>query len=167
MELYQKHNINPLGGCLPALIQIPVTIALFAALRQISNYHIENQSVEAFLWIKNIWAPDSPILDIYGKPITLGSTDWNGLFILPFLAGITSYYQSKLMTGGQTEEQSDRMKGFNSIMPIMSIWFTSMYTAAFAIYWVSSNMFQIVQMLILNKSRKRREKLGEEGKKKD
>ena len=53
-------------------------------------------------------------------------------------------------------------------MPIMSIWFTSMYTAAFAIYWVSSNMFQIVQMLILNKKAEKEEKkLGEEGKKKD
>lgn len=151
MELYRKHNVNPLGGCLPLLIQLPVTFALFAALRQISNFHIQNQSVEAFLWIKNIWAPDSPILDIYGKTVTLGSAEWNGLFILPFLAGITSFYQSKLMSAQQSGQQSEQMKGFNTIMPLMSIWFTSMYTAAFALYWVSSNTFQIVQTLILNR----------------
>lgn len=151
MELYREHNINPLGGCLPLLIQLPVTIALFAALRQISNFHVQNQSVEAFLWIKNIWAPDSPILDIYGKTISLGSSNWNGLFILPFLAGLTSFYQSKLMSAQQSGGQSEQMKGFNTIMPLMSVWFTSMYTAAFALYWVTSNIFQIVQMLVLNK----------------
>ncbi|NMA95060.1 MAG: YidC/Oxa1 family membrane protein insertase [Clostridiales bacterium] len=152
MELYKKHGVNPLGGCLPLLLQMPVTIALFAALRQISNFHVANQTIERFLWIKNIWAPDSPILDVTGKSISLGSSSWNGLFILPALSGITSYYQTQLMNaqqGGQKKE--GQMSGMSKIMPIMSIWFTSMYTAAFALYWVASNVFQIAQMLILDK----------------
>ena len=157
MQLYEKHGVNPLGGCfggcLPLLIQMPVTFALFGALRRISNFHIQKQSVEAFLWIKNIWAPDSPFVDIYGKTLSLGSTGWNGLFILPFLAGITSFYQSKLMSAQQPSGQEDNMKGFNTIMPIMFIWITATSTASFAIYWVTSNLFQIAQMIILNRKK--------------
>src|SRR5699024_10044351 len=163
MEVYTKNNISPLGGCLPLLIQLPVTFALFAALRQISNFHIQQQSVDAFLWIKNIWSPDSPIVNMFGESINLGSSGWNGLFILPVLSGITSYYQSKLMSAQQAGDQNQQMSTMTKIMPLMSVWFTTMYTAAFAIYWVSSNLFQIAQMLILDRmSEKEEENLAKE-----
>lgn len=167
MQLYEKHGINPLGGCfggcLPLLIQIPVTFALYAALRQISNYHIERQSVEAFLWIKNIWAPDSPFVDIYGKSLPLGSKNWNGLFILPLIAGITSFYQTKLMSDQQPSSQEENpMKGFNTIMPIMFTFITATTTASFGIYWVTSNLFQIAQILILNRKKEKKEEEMEE-----
>ena len=151
MELYQKNKINPLGGCLPLLIQMPLFFALFAALKQISDFHVQQKSIESFLWIRNIWVADSPFVDLYGKSIPLFSANWNGLFILPILAGITSYYQMKLSSPQSSSKQKDQMAGFSIIMPLMSVWFCSMYTASFAIYWVASNIFQIVQQLLYNK----------------
>lgn len=148
LELYQENKINPFGGCLPMLIQMPVFFALFAALQAISNDQIAKNAVESFLWLKNLWAPDSPIKDIMGKAIAFSFTEGNGYFILPVLAGLTSYYQIKLTTPSGGDNQ---MKGFNTVFPLLSVWFCSMYTAAFAIYWVTANVFQIIQQAIYNR----------------
>jgi len=232
-ELYQKHGVNPLGGCLPLLIQIPIFFALFAALRQISSMELGGflidaikhydpsivpvldeiiKAVEAssavkqkmvdiipqlfirtdlpiveqmkevagaenvsllletiknisnkdiysflnaqygaykFLWIKNVWIADSPLVSVVGRPIDLLSGEWNGLFILPILAGITSYYQAKLTNASTSNQQTG---GFAAIFPILSVWFTAMYTAAFGVYWVTNNIFQIVQQIIYNRT---------------
>ncbi|NLB90851.1 MAG: YidC/Oxa1 family membrane protein insertase, partial [Clostridiales bacterium] len=71
MELYKKENVSMFSGCLPLLITMPILFAMFAALRMISNEQIANQAFhliatgtapkfESWLWIKNIWMPDSP-----------------------------------------------------------------------------------------------------------
>lgn len=101
-----------------------------------------------FLWIKNIWIADSPFMSVSGRGIDFLTNGYNGLFILPILAGLTSYYQTKLTNPSSGSEQT---KGFTAIFPIMSVWFTSMYTAAFAVYWVTSNIFQIVQQTLYNR----------------
>jgi YidC/Oxa1 family membrane protein insertase len=149
MELYQKHQVNPMGGCLPMLLQMPLFFALFAALRSISDEMTANKVVDGFLWIRNIWQPDSPLKNSIGETIALFGKDFNGLFILPLLAGVTSYYQMKLTQPKDSGNQ--QMKGFATVMPLMSVWFCIMYTASFAIYWVTSNLFQIVQQLIFKK----------------
>ncbi|NLB42008.1 MAG: YidC/Oxa1 family membrane protein insertase [Clostridiales bacterium] len=149
MELYKEHQVSPMGGCLPMLIQMPLFFAMFAALRSISDREVAMGSVNAFLWIRNIWQPDSPLKDITGASIGLFGQGFNGLFILPLLAGVTSYYQMKLT---QPKGGNQQMKGFSTIMPLMSVWFCTMYTASFAIYWVTANIFQIAQSLILKKN---------------
>lgn len=155
MDLYKTHGASPFGGCLPMLIQMPLFFALFAALRSISDAAVLSNMVDPFLWIKNIWQPDSPLvnftgekLDVFTNFALIGRS--NGYFILPVLAGITSYYQMRYAnpSGGAANEQ---MKGFSKIFPLMSVWFCAMYTAAFAIYWVTANIFQIVQNLLLVK----------------
>lgn len=150
MELYQKYQINPMGGCLPMLLQMPLFFALFAALNTISAREVANGSIQSFLWIKNIWYPDSPLKSLTGQAIALFGQGFNGLFILPVLAGVTSYYQMKL-TQPKDSEANQQMKGFSTIMPLMSVWFCIMYTASFAIYWVTANLFQIVQQLIMQR----------------
>ena len=238
MELYQKHGVNPMGGCLPMLLQLPLMFAMFAALRAISSVQLQEfyvnlindsnstigpvlddfvnkivnssaikqnigdvftslfsnpnnerligqlnevvgsanvttvidsiknisttqaldflksqESSLGFLWIKNVWIADSPVKDIIGRSIPFMESGWggawNGLFILSALAGITSYFQMKLTAPAGGENQ--QTKGMGTIMPIMSVWFTSMYTSAFSIYWVTNNLFQIVQQLIYNR----------------
>ena len=101
-----------------------------------------------FLWIKNVWVADSPLKNIVGVKIPFLAEGWNGLFILSAVAGITSYYQMKLTTPQGDNQQA---AGMSTIMPLMSVWFTSMYTSAFSLYWVTSNIFQIVQQLIYNR----------------
>jgi len=149
MELYQKHQINPLGGCLPMLLQMPLFFALFAALRAIAEGAVKNGTVSAFLWIRNIWHPDSPLINSANQKIAPFGPGFNGLFILAVLAGVTSYFQIKLSQPKDSSNQ--QMKGFAAIMPLMSVWFCVQYSAASAIYWVTSNVFQIVQQLILRK----------------
>lgn len=148
MELYQQHKANPLGGCLPMLIQLPLMFAMFAALNSISSAAVQSNLVDPFLWIKNIWQADSPLKNITGAAIPFFSPGYNGLFILPILAGVTSYYQMKLTTPKGGNQQ---MKGFTAMMPLMSVWFCTMYTASFAIYWVTANIFQIAQQIIMVK----------------
>ncbi len=149
MELYQKHQINPLGGCLPMLLQVPLFFALFAALRSISDNPAIASIPAPFLWIKNIWYPDSPLINMAGEKIALFGPGFNGLFILAILAGVTSYYQISLSQ--PKNNPNDQMKSFGIIMPLMSVWFCVQYTASFAIYWVTSNLFQIVQQFLLKR----------------
>ena len=116
---------------------------------QALNFLNMSDSGIKFLWIKNVWIADSPLKDIIGRSIPFmqgGLTGpWNGMFILSALAGATSYLQMKLTAPPGDNPQT---KGMSAIMPLMSVWFTSMYTSAFSIYWVTSNVFQIAQQLI-------------------
>ena len=69
-ELYRKEHINPLSGCLPMLVSLPVLFAMFAAMRMVANTELAKQTLdlistgtqnnEAWLWVKNLWMPDSP-----------------------------------------------------------------------------------------------------------
>ncbi|MDI9513319.1 MAG: YidC/Oxa1 family membrane protein insertase [Clostridiales bacterium] len=148
LELYQKHKVNPLGGCLPMLLTLPLMFAMFAALRAISDAAIADQIQESFLWMKNVWSPDSPVKNIVNESIPFFGPNYNGLFILPILAGVTSYLHMKM---SQPKGGNQQMKGFTAIMPFMSVWFCSMYTASFALYWVTSNIYQMVQQYITDR----------------
>ena len=73
-ELYRKEHINPLSGCLPMLLSFPILIAMFGAMRMAANIEMVKQTVdllvnnalpnESWLWVKNLWMPDSPFASI-------------------------------------------------------------------------------------------------------
>lgn len=149
LELYQQHKINPFGGCLPMLIQLPIFFALFAAMGAISDDQIAKGAVEPFLWIKNIWIADRPNIHFETKEaIAMFAQGANGLFILPILAGITSFFQMKLTSA---QSSGDQMKGFAAVFPLISVWFCYMSASSFATYWVTSNLFQIIQQVLYNR----------------
>ncbi|QUH19351.1 YidC/Oxa1 family membrane protein insertase [Alkaliphilus sp. B6464] len=137
MELYKEHNISPFGGCLPLLIQFPIIIGLFAALREPGIYVFESQAAyeainTSFLWLSNLSKPD-PYL-------------WG----LPLLAGLTTYLSSVTMTAkGATADQSQKIMTY--FMPIMIFWWGKSFPAGLTLYWVVSNVFQIVQQLIIRR----------------
>jgi len=128
MELYQKEKVNPAGGCLPLLIQFPVLIALFQVLRMPEKYVFTPEvyaTVEkSFLWLKDLSNPDS-------------------LYILPILAAVTTYYQSKMMNTGNV--QNAQQNTMTIVMPLMIGWFSLKFPSGLALYWVLSNLFQIAQ----------------------
>lgn len=124
IKLYQKNNINPMGGCLPLLIQFPFIIALF---RVFQSYDFSNAS---FLWIKDLGAPDS-------------------LYILPILAAVTTFLSTKISTPKEAKNQNSSML---IIMPIMIGWMAMKFPAGLAIYWVVSNIFQMVQQFLIMRS---------------
>jgi YidC/Oxa1 family membrane protein insertase len=123
MGLFQKHGVNPLAGCFPILIQMPILIAFYHAIMRTEA--ISDPS-NTFLWF------------------ALANTD----YILPFLAGITTFIQQKIMMAG-TADTNPQMAMMLWIMPIMIIVFAFMFPAALALYWVVGNIFMIVQTYLI------------------
>ncbi|GGK33731.1 membrane protein insertase MisCA [Caldalkalibacillus thermarum] len=117
LKLFQKHNVNPLAGCLPVLIQMPILIAFYHAIMR--NEHIASHS---FLWLPDLGNPDP-------------------FYILPVLAGLTTYLQQKMM-GMQNNPQVQILM---VILPIMIGLFAIYFPSALSLYWVIGNLFTIVQ----------------------
>jgi YidC/Oxa1 family membrane protein insertase len=136
MELYKLHKVNPLGGCLPLLIQFPVLISIFAVLRN----------------------PDIMIDAIPGfSPLFLGLIDLNvpdmlAPFIpgaIPLLAGLTTYVQTKQSTAGQPA--AGGMGAMTVMMPFMIVFFSFNLPAGLPLYWLVGNVFSIGQHYILTR----------------
>lgn len=141
MEFYKENNYNPMSGCLVLIIQLPIILAFFAVLRDPITYVFKSEAVyqalnKNFFWIPNLEEPD---------PLRWG---------LPLLAAVTTYLQTKLMTGNiQADPQtqaSQRTMGI--MMPLFIFWAASSFPAGLALYWVIGNIFQILQQLIINRS---------------
>ena len=123
MELYKEHKVNPLGGCLPILVQLPILIALFGVLR---NGIIPKDS--SFLWLK-LSVPDP-------------------FYVLPVLNGAVSFFQQKLMGSADSNPQ---MKNMMYIFPIMMIMFSVKMPSGLQLYWLTSSILAVVQQYFIMK----------------
>jgi len=124
MELYQKEKINPLGGCLPILIQMPVFIALYWALME--SVELRHSS---FLWLK-----DLSVMDPY--------------YILPIVMGASMWFQQKMNPTPPDPMQAKVMAWMPFIFTFFFLWFP----AGLVIYWVSNNVMSIAQQWIITRS---------------
>ncbi|HKR54200.1 MAG TPA: membrane protein insertase YidC [Chthoniobacterales bacterium] len=128
MKLYKEYGINPVGGCLPMLIQIPIFFGLFTMLRQA----VELRGA-SFLWIKDLSQPDTVgHLPILGWPIN----------VLPLIMAATSFWMTHL-TPKSGDPTQQRMMMF---MPIIFIVFCYNFAAALALYYTAQNLFSILQL---------------------
>ena len=123
MELYKEHKVNPLGGCLPLLLQLPILFALFGVLK---NGIIPKDS--SFLWLK-LSVPDQ-------------------FYILPVLNGAVSFLQQKLMGSADSNPQ---MKNMMYIFPIMMIMFSLKMPSGLQLYWLTSSILAVVQQYFIMK----------------
>ncbi|NMB20646.1 MAG: membrane protein insertase YidC, partial [Firmicutes bacterium] len=123
MELYQKHKINPLGGCLPMLVQLPILWAFFRVLQ-----NIPADETAMFL---GFWALSEP----------------DPFYIFPILAAATTFLQSKLSATGDMSQQ----KSMLIVMPIMIGMFSLRLPSGLVLYWIVGNVFSIGQQLWINK----------------
>ena len=123
MELYKEHKVNPLGGCLPLLLQLPILFALFGVLR---NGIIPKDS--SFLWLK-LSVPDP-------------------FYVLPVLNGAVSFFQQKL-TG--SADSNPQMKNMMYIFPIMMIMFSLKMPSGLQLYWLTSSILAVVQQYFIMK----------------
>ena len=234
-ELYRKEGINPMGSCLPMLISMVILFAMFYALRTFANEQLVSQFltfyhnpeidphtlVEPFLWIKNLWMPDSPFAtympdvqslrlvdykvwnDVSAKLVANGVIpqalsfagaadlttyindvvtpfissaayapyiapvaglgnlnilglirfsiyqEGNGWFLLPILSVVSQIFMQKLtMKNTQmdpSQESSQKMMIY--VMTFMSLYFCASYNSAFALYWVVSNIYAIIEQI--------------------
>lgn len=159
MALYKQHKINPMGGCLPLLIQMPILILFFRVLREF-KYFIPNTEIidSGFLWIKNLAAPD----ELFG---VMGNYS---IGILPFLVAASMYFQQKLTmsampAAGQSSASSssnpaaDTQKIMGTVMPLMIGFISFNLPSGLSLYWLTSTLFDIGQRLIINKKDKNTE----------
>ncbi len=124
MALFQKHGVNPLAGCLPIFVQMPVLIAIYHAIMR-----TEAIQGHTFLW----FALDSPD------------------YVLPLIAGAATFLQQKLMMAGSASAQNPQMVAMLYMMPIMITVFAFFFPAALALYWVVGNIFMVAQTLFIRK----------------
>ncbi|MEY2547114.1 MAG: YidC/Oxa1 family rane protein insertase [Verrucomicrobiota bacterium] len=128
MKLYKEYGINPVGGCLPMVIQIPIFFGLFTMLRQaveLRNSH--------FLWIRDLSQPDTVgHIPGFGFPIN----------ILPLLMAGTSFWMTHL-TPKSGDPTQQRMMMF---MPIIFVVFCYNFAAALALYYTTQNLLTILQL---------------------
>ncbi|MCL6452854.1 MAG: YidC/Oxa1 family membrane protein insertase [Alicyclobacillus sp.] len=117
MKLWQEHGVNPMSGCLPMLLQLPILYALYGAIE--GNVHM---SKSVFLGIFLLGKPDH-------------------FYILPVAAALTTYLSSRLAMGAVEGQQ--RMMLY--IMPVFIFIIGARFPSGLALYWVYSNLFQAVQ----------------------
>jgi YidC/Oxa1 family membrane protein insertase len=132
MALYRKHGVNPMGGCLPMLVQIPIFIALYNAL---------SSSVEmwqaSFLWISDLTKPDSLFtVRLWGdEPYNVGN-------ILGLLMGASMWLQQKMSPPAGDPRQAQMMLW---MMPIIFTWMFWSFPSGLVLYWLVNNILQIGQ----------------------
>lgn len=125
MKLYKEEKINPLGGCLPILVQMPVFIALYWVL----IYSVEMRQSEWILWITDLSAKDP-------------------YFILPVLMGLTMWIQQKLNPTAMMDEMQQKvMKLLPFIFTIFFMWFP----AGLVLYWLMNNILSVSQQYYITK----------------
>lgn len=124
MKIYQEEKINPLGGCLPILIQIPVFIALYWALLGA----VELRQAPFALWITDLSKPDP-------------------FYVLPIVMAITSYIQVKLSPASPDPVQQKIMMAMPLVFSVMFIFFP----AGLVLYWLVNNVLSILQQWRINK----------------
>jgi len=167
MALYKEHKVNPMSGCLPLLIQMPILILLFQVLRKF-KYYIPNTEIidGGFLWIANKVPVliDGKLTDIAGLAASeqLIHLPGNGIFgihalgILPFLIGGSMYIQQKMTSpggatgkGGGSSEQTQKM--MTIMMPLMIGFMSFSLPSGLTLYWFTSTLLGIGQQYLINK----------------
>lgn len=125
MELYKKHNVNPLGGCLPLILQIPVFFAIYRVLYNA----VELKDAPWLFWINDLSAMDP-------------------YFILPILMGISMYMQQQLTPTTFNDPIQEKVFKF---LPLIFTIFLVTFPSGLILYWTVNNIFSIIQQIIINK----------------
>ncbi len=133
MKLYQEEKVNPLAGCLPMLVQMPVFFALYQAL----NHTIALRGQPFFGWITDLSEPDS-LYSFGGDGIILLGSDLN---LLPILMSVAMYFQTKLTpsTGG------GQMAAMNTMLPLVMVFIFYSMPSGLVLYWLVNTLMQVYQ----------------------
>lgn len=155
-EMYQTNNINPLAGCFPSLVQIPIFIGLYRAVLDLAK---ENKLDEPFLWLPNLEGP------VYGADPTKGSAwlfegwsngapslgwdDTIAFLILPVFLVISQFVSMEIMTPKDSQQQGNIVL---KLLPLMIGWFSLNVPAALCLYWVTNNIVTTATSVIIRNS---------------
>ena len=120
MKLYKERGVNPVGGCLPMLLQLPIFFALFAVFRNT----IELRQAEFVLWLKDLSQPDP-------------------YYVLPILMGITMFIQQKMTV------KDPKQATMVYVMPVVMTFLFVRFASGLVLYWTMFNVLTLVQQLLL------------------
>ena len=138
MELYRRHKVNPLGGCLPMVLQIPVFIGLYQALQN----SVQLRHAPFMLWINDLSAPDR-----LGS-IQLPFVQHPGIPVLTLLMGGSMFVQQWMTpTAGDPAQQKAMM-----FMPLMFTFMFVNFPSGLALYWLVNNLLTIAQQYYMNRT---------------
>ena len=126
MALYKEEKVNPLGGCFPMIIQMPIFISLYWALME----SVELRHAPFALWINDLSAQDP-------------------YYVLPLLMGVTMYMIQKM---SPTQVQDPMQQKVMQFMPVMFTFFFLWFPAGLVLYWLMSNVVTIIQQTIIFRS---------------
>jgi len=124
MEMYKKHGANPLGGCLPMLLQIPVFFALYRTLLNA----VELQGAPWILWIN-----DLSRMDPY--------------YVLPILMGASMFFQQRMTPNNFTDPMQEKVFKY---LPVVFTFFFVTFPSGLVLYWFTNNLFSIAQQYMVN-----------------
>ena len=145
MALYKREKVNPAGGCLPMLIQIPVFFALYKVL----SVSLQMRQAPFFWWIKDLSAPDpSSVFTLFGL-VPWPIPSFLNLGVMPVLMGLTMYIQQKMspQPAGADKTQVNMFK----FMPIMFMFMMGQFAVGLILYWTWSNILSIAQQKYITK----------------
>jgi YidC/Oxa1 family membrane protein insertase len=128
MELHKKHGVNPLGGCLPLIVQMPVIYALYNVLMNA----LELRKAPFVLWMQDLSAPDT-VGQAFGIPIN----------ILPLLMAATMFWQQRMMP------TDPRQAPMLLLMPLMMVFFFYGLPSGLVLYWTMANLLAIARQMML------------------
>jgi len=194
MALYQKHGVNPAAGCLPMLIQLPILFALYRVIYMPLTYILNLSSDTVNAIIEKLELPAAAQQIEIASKLTpeniaklasagiegLRSIDFNFLWLdlarapqmnefsllwlIPILAGATTYFSSKMMTGAQPSAGGDTAASMNKnmmvIFPIFTVWICFSMPSGVGLYWVISNVLSMLQQYIYNIMKSKKSESG-------
>ena len=138
MKLYKEHNVSPMAGCLPMIVQMPIWIGLYSALFNLAP----QMETASFFWVASLARPEIPSFDaVLAWPPAIP--------ILALLTGATQWVVQKMMTPRTTDPQQKATQAMMQFMPLMFIFFSVSVPAGLVLYWITSNVFSMVQQYFI------------------
>lgn len=133
MKLYREEGVNPMMGCLPILLQMPILMAFYFAIQR-----TEELAAHSFLWV-DLGEPDP-------------------FFIFPILAGVMMFLQTKITA----KDMPENMRPIMMLMPVMMIVAGIFLPSALSLYWATGGVFMIFQTLVFTKRKEKMEETQQE-----
>ena len=133
MELYKEHKVNPMGGCLPIVVQLPIFWALYSTLL---NFKYDPLNAGAH------WFLGFDLTRTYGFTPTIH-------LLLPIFAAATTYLQTKVTNPNASTDPTQKTMLY--IMPVFFAYISATVPSGLALYWVTMNVVSILQQLYINR----------------
>ena len=138
MEIYRENKVNPLGGCIPMLVQIPVFFALFVVLRSAIELRFAG-----FLWVRDLSEPENLLAGMLPFGLSLN--------ILPILNAASMSLQQKLTPATGDPRQANMMK----FMPIMMLVLFYNFASGLVLYWTTNQVVMMTQQVLYHRRREK------------